>query len=89
MLAPADVTIRLVASDRAALSASLADLVARAGGSEAGRRPDGRDLAIEVVVPRAAYAEFAREVARLGQTADVRGAPDLPPAVRVLIRIAP
>jgi hypothetical protein len=88
MLAP-DVTIRLVASDRAALSASLADLVARAGGAEAGRRPDGSDLVIEVVVPRAAYAEFAREVVRLGQTADVRGAPELPPAVRVLIRIAP
>jgi anti-sigma factor RsiW len=89
MLAPSDVTIRLVTSDRAALSAALADLVTRAGGAEAGRRPDGSDLVIEVVVPRPAYAEFARGVARLGQTADVPEAPELPPSVRVLIRIAP
>ena len=88
MLTPADVTIRLVTSDRAAVSAALADLVTRAGGAQADRRPDGSDLVIEVVVPRPAYAEFAQGVVRLGQTANVSEAPELPASVRVLVRIA-
>jgi hypothetical protein len=86
---PANVTGRLVPGDRAALSAALAELIARAGGAEAARRPEGSDLVIEVVVPRAAYADFARGLAGLGQWVVARAAPDLPPAVRVLISIAP
>lgn len=88
-VAPAalDVTGRLSVADRDKALRALADLVARAGGREVARRalPDG--LAIELAIPRTAWPEFSRELARLGRFTPEREAAELPDDVRVSLRI--
>ncbi len=82
-----EVAARLAVVDREAALRALADLVARAGGREVARRatPDG--LMVELAIPRAAWAEFARELARLGRFTPEREASELPDDVRVSLRI--
>lgn len=88
-VAPAalDVTGRLSVADRDKALRSLADLVAKAGGREVARHalPDG--LAIELAIPRAAWPEFSRELARLGRFTPESQAGELPDDVRVSLRI--
>lgn len=88
-VAPAalDVTGRLSVADPDKALRALADLVARAGGREVARRtlPDG--LAIELAIPRAAWPEFSRELARLGRFTPEYQAGELPDDVRVSLRI--
>lgn len=88
-VAPAalDVTGRLSVADRDAALRALDDLVAKAGGREVARRalPDG--LAIELAIPRAAWPEFARGLARLGRFTPEREAAELPDDVRVSLRL--
>jgi hypothetical protein len=88
-VAPAvlDVMGRLSVADRDAALRALADLVAKAGGREVARRamPDG--LTIELAIPRAAWPEFSRELARLGRFTPEYQAGELPDDVRVALRL--
>jgi len=74
-------------SDRDAALGRLAELVARVGGVE-DRRLDGPEgPIIELTIPREAYAEFARELARLGRWQPTREPTALPAQARVVVRI--
>ncbi|MEK7700481.1 MAG: zf-HC2 domain-containing protein [candidate division NC10 bacterium] len=88
-VAPAalDVTGRLSVADRDKALRALADLVAKAGGREVARRALPAGLAIELAIPRAAWPEFSRELARLGRFTPEYQAGELPDDVRVSLRI--
>ena len=81
----------LAVKDRGAAEQGLAELLARVGGSEISRRRDAAQSVVEVSVPEARYAEFARGLTSLGVWS-----PDLHPTVlstepaqlRVTIRIS-
>src|SRR5206468_12106552 len=68
-LVSVDVSGRLLAKDRQVAGPGLVDLVARLGGTQLGRRPDpavaGGEI-VEILIPRAAYAEFTAGLGRLG-----------------------
>jgi len=86
-LAPPDVSGGLTVSDRAAALRGLAQLLARLGAVE-DRRVDGHEgPIIELTIPREAYAEFARELARLGRWQPTREPAALPAQIRVVLRI--
>jgi hypothetical protein len=80
--APADIEARLATPDRAATEREIRALVARLGGVVTSS-PES----VEVVVPRAAWDELARELARLGTLHVDRRPAELPPAVRVRLRV--
>jgi Putative zinc-finger len=85
---PPDVSGRLTVSDRDAVLRGVAELVARLGAVET-RRVDTPDLQVlELTVPREAYAEFVRELARLGRWQPSREPSALPAQVRVVLQIA-
>jgi len=85
---PPDVSGRLTVSDRDAVLRGVAELVARLGAVET-RRVDTPDLQIlELTVPRESYAEFVRELARLGRWQPSKEPPELPAQVRVVLQIA-
>jgi len=74
-------------SDRDAALRGLAQLLARLGAVE-DRRVDGHEGSIiELTIPREAYAEFARELARLGRWQPTREPAALPAQIRVVLRI--
>jgi anti-sigma factor RsiW len=84
---PPDVSGRLTVSDRDAVLRGVAELVARLGAVET-RRVDTPELQIlELTVPREAYAEFVRELARLGRWQPSREPSALPAQVRVVLQI--
>lgn len=85
--APPDVSGRLAVADQTAALRGLAHLVARLGAVE-DRRVDG-DVGpiIELTISREAYAEFVRELARLGRWEVTGEAAALPPQVRVVLQI--
>jgi hypothetical protein len=56
----------LAVKDRRAAEQGLAELLARVGGSEVSRRRDAAQSVVEVSVPEARYAEFARGLTALG-----------------------
>jgi hypothetical protein len=56
----------LAVKDRRAAEQGLAELLARVGGSEISRRRDAAQSVVEVSVPEARYAEFARGLTALG-----------------------
>jgi hypothetical protein len=56
----------LAVKDRRAAEQGLAELLARVGGSEISRRRDPAQSVVEVSVPEARYAEFARGLTGLG-----------------------
>jgi hypothetical protein len=56
----------LAVKDRRAAEQGLAELLARVGGSEISRRRDAAQSVVEVSVPEARYAEFARGLSALG-----------------------
>jgi hypothetical protein len=88
-VAPAalDITGRLSVADRDAALRALADLVAKAGGREVARRAVDDGLAIELAIPRAAWPEFSRGLARLGRFTPESQAAELPDDVRVSLRL--
>ena len=70
---------------------SLADLLARLGGSEAGRRQELGATVVEVLVPKARYADFVRGLTTLGAwtpEAQPAALPTDPPQIRLSIRIS-
>jgi hypothetical protein len=56
----------LAVKDRRAAEQGLTELLARVGGSEISRRRDAAQSVVEVSVPEARYAEFARGLSALG-----------------------
>ena len=56
----------LAVKDRRAAEQGLAELLARVGGSEISRRRDAAQSVVDVTVPEARYAEFARGLTTLG-----------------------
>ncbi len=89
-LVTVDVAGRLAARDREATRRALSDLVARLEGRELARRPDptlpGAEL-VEIVIPRAAYAEFTAGLAGLGQWTPEREVFESPTDVRIVVRL--
>jgi hypothetical protein len=84
----ADVSGRLVVKDRERAARALAELVAKAGGTEVARRVAADATEIELAIPRAAWDEFVRGLERLGAWSPEREPVDLPTEIRVALRIA-
>ncbi len=88
VILPADVVGRLTVPDREVAERGLADLVKRVGGTLVTRRRESaRVEVVEISVPRAAYADLSEGLARLGRWVPEREAANLPPEVRVSLRI--
>jgi putative zinc finger protein len=82
---------QLAVKDRRAAEQGLAELLARVGGSEISRRGDAAQSVIDVMVPEARYAEFARGLTTLGVWSPEPHPTVLstePAALRVTIRIS-
>jgi outer membrane biosynthesis protein TonB len=83
----ADVAGRLAVKDRAAATRALADLVAKAGGTEVARNAGADVTVVELTLPRAAWPEFTGELAGLGTWTPEREPVELPAQIRVTLRI--
>jgi Putative zinc-finger len=81
-LAP-DVDGRITVTDRAVAAGQIKALVARVGGSVTAQRGDE----LELTVPGDAWDQFSAQLARLGGLAMERRSLELPPAVRVVLRL--
>jgi hypothetical protein len=82
---------RLDVKNRPAAEHGLADLLARLGGSETGRRQELGATVVEVLVPEARYADFVSGLTTLGTwTPEGQAAalPTEPPQIRLSIRIS-
>jgi len=82
---------RLNVKNHPAAEQGLADLLARLGGSETGRRQEPGATVVEVLVPEARYADFVRGLTTLGTwTPESQPAalPTDPPQIRLSIRIS-
>ena len=82
---------RLNVKNRPAAEQGLADLLARLGGSETGRRQELGATVVEVLVPEAGYADFVSGLTTLGVfTPEDKPAalPTDPPQIRLGIRIS-
>lgn len=78
----------LTVKDRSQAERALTDLIARTGARETGRRQEGTATIVDLVVPQADYADFTRELGRLGSVR-LEGQPDATAAlVRLSIRIS-
>jgi putative zinc finger protein len=85
--APSDVLGQLAVSDRDAALRQIGELITRLGAAET-RRFDGPDGPIlELTIQRDVYAEFTRELARLGRWQPTREPSTLPEQIRVVLRI--
>jgi hypothetical protein len=84
MVAP-DASGRLSVGDREAADRALADLRARLGATEAFRRDAADGVLVEVVVPRTAFADFARGLSGIGRWTWDRDPTTLPEQVRLQI----
>jgi hypothetical protein len=82
-----DVSGRLEVSDREAALGGVAELVKRLGAVETRRVEAAEGLMLELTVPRDAYAEFTRELARLGRWEPTTQQPSLPAQIRVVLLI--
>jgi len=80
---------RLAVSDRDAALRGVAEVATRLGAVETYRSDaaDGETQTLELAVPREAYAEFVRELARLGRWEPSREPAELPAQVRVVLQI--
>lgn len=83
----ADVVAGIAVRDRATAERDLAELLARVGGRETGRRREEAATLVEAVIPQARYAEFAQSLARLGAWRVEAERPDLPAQVHVILRL--
>ena len=87
-IAPPTVSGMVTVKDRAQAERALADLISRTGARETGRRLDGNAVVVDVVVPQGSYAAFKRELAGLGSVR-LEGEPaEVPPVVRISIRVS-
>ncbi len=87
VLPSADVVGRLTVKDRFAAERALGALLARSGGVVVSRRDDAGSTLVEVAVPRTAYPEFSQGLARLGAWHPEGEPSELPPDVRVTLRL--
>jgi len=85
--APSDVVAGIAVRDRDAAERDLAELIARVGGRETGRRREQEATVVEAVVPQARYAEFTQSLGRLGAWRVEAERPDLPAQVHVIMRL--
>ena len=86
-ITPPDVVATLRAPDVNTAERALAALTVRLAGAQAGRRVDGDALIVELVIPRERYADFVREVARLGDYRAESEPASLPETVRLAVRL--
>lgn len=89
--APSSVLGRLNVKSRPAAEQGLADLLARLGGTETGRRREVGATVVEVLVPEARFADFVRGLTTLGTwTPEGQPAalPTDPSQIRLSIRIS-
>jgi hypothetical protein len=87
LVAP-DASGRLAVGDREAAERALTDLRARLGATEAFRREAAGGVLIEMVVPRAAFADFARGLGGIGHWTWDRDPTSLPEHIRLQILLA-
>ena len=85
---PPQVIARLAAPDRDAAERALAALAARLTGTVTGRRLEGDTPVVELVIPRERYADFTREVARLGVFRIESETPGPDDTLRIAIHLA-
>jgi hypothetical protein len=83
----ADAVTGIAVRDRDAAERDLAELIARVGGRETGRRREEDATIVEAVVPQPRYAEFTQSLARLGAWRVEAERPDLPAQVHVILRL--
>jgi Putative zinc-finger len=87
-VAPPTVSGLLTVKDRQQTERALSDLISKTGARETGRRQEGTATVVDLVVPQAGYAAFVRELAGLGSF-KIDGEPaEVPPLVRLSIRIS-
>jgi hypothetical protein len=86
-ITPPDVVATLRAPDVNTAERALTALTARLAGAQEGRRVDGDALIVELVIPRERYADFVREVARLGDYRAESEPASLPESVRLAVRL--
>ena len=86
-LAPPDVSGRLAVSDRDLALRGVGELAARLGAVEHRRFDVSDGQILELTVPREAYVEFVRELARLGRWQPSTEPAALPAQIRVFLRI--
>ena len=82
-----DVSAHLTVADRAAALAGLAETIARVGGRENARRSEDDADIVEVVIPRAAFDVFVRDMKQLGGFTAEKQPPELPASVSISLRI--
>ncbi len=78
---------RLAVSDRELALRGIGELVERLGAVEHRRFDVSDGQMVELTVPREAYAEFVRELARLGRWQPSAEPAALPAQIRVFLRI--
>jgi hypothetical protein len=87
MAAPV-VTGVLTVTDRQRAEQSLAELIRKTGAREIARREESDAVVVEMAVPQPEYAAFTRELAALGSLR-IEGQPaEIPPVVRLSVRIS-
>jgi len=86
-LPAADVVGRLSVRDRDDAERALTEALARAGGAVVSRREEGGALVVEATVPKAAYPEFSEGLARIGAWRPEGQPAELPPSVRITLRL--
>lgn len=79
---------RLSAKDRSAAERDFTALLAGVGGTELGRSRRDRFTAVQVVVPRSRYDDFAQGLARIGSWRPEAAFSPLPDAVHMTIRVS-
>ena len=79
---------RLSSKDRSAAERDFTALLAGVGGTELGRSHRDRFTAVQVVVPRSRYDDFARGLARIGSWRPEAAFSPLPDAVHMTIRVS-
>ena len=78
----------LTVTDRQRAEQSLAELIRKTGAREIARREESGAVVVEVAVPQPEYAAFTRELAALGSLR-LEGQPtEIPPLVRLQVRIS-
>ena len=78
----------LTVTDRQRAEQSLAELIRKTGAREIARREENGAAVVEVAVPQPEYAAFTRELAALGSLR-LEGQPtEIPPLVRLSVRIS-
>jgi len=78
----------LTVTDRQRAEQSLTELIRKTSAREVSRREESGAVVVEVAVPQAEYAAFTRELATLGSLR-LEGQPtEIPPLVRLSVRIS-